>query len=95
MSKKNPGVELPVMRVKEFDILVPANQDVLQRHIGLLATTETQEVLIPLTYEAAKAMADMIAKTLMLEAPELYFPAHVVKELKSGKLSLEQLKDLI
>jgi hypothetical protein len=90
-------IELATLRAKEFDILVPTgpNAHLRQRHIGLLAITDTDPVLIPLTYEAAKEMSDLIAKVLMLEAPELYFGPAIAKKLKAGKLTLEQVKELI
>lgn len=80
------------MRVKEFDVLVPTDPDVLQRHLGLLAATANHEILIPLTYEAAKNLSDMLARVLMLEAPEMYFPRNIARKLKNGTITLEEVK---
>jgi hypothetical protein len=94
--KKNEAVETPVMNVKEFDVYVPTTlHDGSVPVIGLVATTNTQDVLIPLTYEAAKEMSDRIAKVLMLLAPELYFGPRIAKRLKNGTLTLEQVRKRI
>ena len=88
--KKNEST--PVRNVKNFEVMVPTNlPDGRPPLLGLLATTNTQEVLIPLTYEMAKEMSDMIAKVLMLEAPELYFSPTIAKRLRNGTLTLEQV----
>ncbi len=75
MKKKNDDAT-PLLRVKEFHVMVPTNAPTgMQPVIGLLAITENQEILIPLADEAAKEMSDMVAKVLMLEPPETLFPA--------------------
>jgi hypothetical protein len=85
------------MRVKDIEVLIDDNpKGGAQPAIGLqINPTAGASFILPLAYESAKELADMIARTLMLAAPELYFSADVVKKLKSGKLSYEQLADLI
>ncbi|OBB86059.1 hypothetical protein A5781_06110 [Mycobacterium sp. 852002-30065_SCH5024008] len=82
------------MRVEHFKVLVSTDPG-MESVLGLLAQTKTQEVLIPLTYKAAKEMSDLVARVLILEAPEMYFPADVATKLKDGELTLEQVKKLI
>jgi hypothetical protein len=51
--------------------------------------------VIPLTFECARDLANMILQTLMCAAPEMFFAADVAQQFRPGELPLEQLKELV
>ena len=81
------------MRVKSFDVKIDANGAPV---LGLGVDPEhCPPFIIPVAFESAKALANMILQALMFESPEMFFPEEVAKKFRSGQLSLEQLKDLV
>lgn len=92
LTHKGPAI----IMAKDVEVLIDEKPKMGEPAIGLqINPAAGASFIIPLAYESARDMASMILQTLMFAAPEMFFPDDVVRKLKAGKLSLEQLKDFI
>jgi hypothetical protein len=50
---------------------------------------------MPIAYETAKDLANMILQTLMFAKPEMFFAADVAQKFKEGLISFEELLEAV
>ncbi|GBE65995.1 hypothetical protein MFM001_24570 [Mycobacterium sp. MFM001] len=78
---------------KSFDVLVdPQPKDGGDPVIGLqVEPVAGSPFILPIAFESAREIAEMMLKTLMCAKPEMFFPKDLVKQYRAGRLSFEQL----
>jgi hypothetical protein len=81
---------------KNFEVLVDPSPKQGGPVIGLqVEPAAGATFILPIGFESAKDLANMILQTLMVTAPEMFFPDDVARKFKAGRLSFDDLLAMV